>query len=100
MVGQYYVDGVLYSTIIFIGGNVPDDCLNTGVSVAVISKSGFEMSRLRLESLVFIFTFAGMERGKRKKNIPSSFIFSCLQALTFQSVLQFGYSCNAWGSFE
>lgn len=59
---MWMVSNLLYSTIIFIGGNVPDDCLNTVVSVAVISESGFEISRLRLKSLVFILTFASMER--------------------------------------
>lgn len=100
MVGQYYVDCVLYSTIIFIGGNVPDDCLNTVVSVAVISESGFEISRLRLKSPVFILTFAGMERGKKDEKEHPFLILNCLQALTFQAVLQFRYSCNAWGRFE
>lgn len=64
---MWMVSNLLYSTIIFIGGNVPDDCLNTVVSVAVISESGFEISRLRLKSLVFILTFASMERGTRKE---------------------------------
>ncbi len=64
---MWMVSNLLYSTIIFIGGNVPDDCLNTVVSVAVISESGFEISRLRLKSLVFILTFASMERGKNTK---------------------------------
>lgn len=55
---MWMVSNLLYSTIIFIGGNVPDDCLNTVVSVAVISESGFEISRLRSKkSLVFILTF-------------------------------------------
>lgn len=64
---MWMVSNLLYSTIIFIGGNVPDDCLNTVVSVAVISESGFEISRLRFKSLVFILTFASMERRKKRK---------------------------------
>ncbi len=64
---MWMVSNLLYSTIIFIGGNVPDDCLNAVVSVAVISESGFELSPLRLKSLVFILTFASMERGKKKE---------------------------------
>lgn len=63
---MWMVSNLLYSTIIFIGGNVPDDCLNTTVSVAVISESGFEIARLRLKSLVFILTFASMERGEKE----------------------------------
>lgn len=38
------VSDLIYSTIIFIGGNVPDDCLKAVVSVAVISESDFEIS--------------------------------------------------------
>lgn len=33
---MWMVSDLLYSTIIFIGGLIPDDCLNTVVSVAVI----------------------------------------------------------------
>lgn len=39
---MWMVSNLIYSTIIFIGGNVPDDCLNTIVSVAVISEAGYE----------------------------------------------------------
>lgn len=63
---MWMVSNLLYSTIIFIGGNVPDDCFNTVVPVAVISESGFEISPLRLKSLVFILTFASMEIKKKK----------------------------------
>lgn len=37
---MWMVSNLFNSTIIFIGGQVPDDCLNTDVSVAVISDSG------------------------------------------------------------
>lgn len=62
---MWMVSNLLYSTIIFIGGNVPDDV----VSVAVISESGFEISQLRLKSLVFILIFASMERGEKKEEV-------------------------------
>ena len=81
------MDCVLYSTIIFIGGNVPDDCLNTVVSVAVISESGFEISRLRLKSPVFILTFAGMEKGKKGRKRTPLFNLKLLTSLNISSSL-------------
>lgn len=46
----------------------PDDCLNTVVYVAVISKkSGFP--NITAETDWFIFNFSGMEREKEGKNI-------------------------------
>lgn len=40
-------------------------------------------------------------RSDLRKNIYSCFILNCLQALTLRPVLlQFEYSCNAWGRFE
>lgn len=54
---MWMVSNLLYSTIIFIGGNVPDDCLNTVVSVAVISESGFAISWLEIEKSGVDFDF-------------------------------------------
>ena len=58
---------LLYSTIIFIGRHVPDDCLNTVVSVAVISEWGFQSIMTEIESLVCILIFALTLRGDEKK---------------------------------
>lgn len=99
---MWMVSNLLYSTIIFIGGNVPDDCLNTVVSVAVISESSFEISWLEIKKSG-VDSFASKKwRSELKKKNPtySCFILNCLQALTFQPVLQFEYYCNAWGRFE
>lgn len=65
---MWMVSNLLYSTIIFIGGNVPDDCLNTVVSVAVISESGFEISRLRWKKKSGVyFNFLLAWRKKKKE---------------------------------
>lgn len=55
------------------------------------------------KSLVLILTFASKKNegvNFKKEDICSCFILNCLQALTFQPVLQFEYSRNAWGRFE
>lgn len=67
---MWMVSDLLYSTIIFIGRPVPDDCLNTVVSVAAISESAFKDIMTEIKSLVFTF-FSSMERGQ--KNIYSCF---------------------------
>lgn len=54
---MWMVSNLWYSTIIFIGGTVPDDCLNTVVSVAVISESGFEISTTEIEKSGVYFNF-------------------------------------------
>lgn len=69
---MWMVSNLLYSTIIFIGGNVPDDCLNAVVSVAVISEAGFEISQLRLKSGVYLTFCEHGERGKNKERIEIS----------------------------
>lgn len=55
----------------------PDDCLDTDVSVAVISESGLKENMTEIKkknnnktkptSLVFIWTFSSMEKKKKKE---------------------------------
>lgn len=84
---MWMVSNLLYSTIIFIGGNVPDDCLKYRCLSSCNLRVRFWNITTEIESLVFILIFAGMERTQKgrselKEKEKKHLLLSYLKLLT------------------